>query len=68
MKRTSRPVPRDPTEQEIQHAAYLMWVEEGRPDGRDLEHWHAAREKLGHQHGHDKRDIRRRKRDEQDES
>lgn len=68
MKRKSRPASEEPTEQEIQHAAYLMWVEEGRPDGRDLEHWHAARERLGHRHGHDKRDVRRRERDEPTES
>jgi hypothetical protein len=43
----------EPTEQEIQHAAYLLWVEAGRPDGRDLEFWHAAREMLLHRHGRD---------------
>ncbi|MBP7141740.1 MAG: DUF2934 domain-containing protein [Opitutaceae bacterium] len=68
MKRTSHPATKEPTEQEIQHAAYLLWVEEGRPDGRDLEHWHAARERLGHHHGHDRRDVRRRQRDERAEA
>ncbi|MBP8256712.1 MAG: DUF2934 domain-containing protein [Opitutaceae bacterium] len=68
MKRTSRPATGEPTEEEIQHAAYLIWVKEGRPDGRDLEHWHTARERLGHHHGHDKRDVRRRERDERDDA
>jgi hypothetical protein len=43
----------DPTEAEIQHAAYLLWVEDGRPEGRDLEHWLAAKELLTHRHGRD---------------
>jgi hypothetical protein len=42
-----------PTESEIQHAAYLLWIEDGRPDGRDLEHWLAAKEMLTHRHGRD---------------
>lgn len=48
-----------PTEAEIQHAAYLLWIEEGRPEGRDVEHWHAAREMLCHRHGRDTRTRRR---------
>lgn len=43
----------EPTEQEIQHAAYLLWVENGRPEGRDLEHWLAAKEMLMHRRGRD---------------
>lgn len=43
----------EPTESEIQHAAYLLWIEDGRPEGRDLEHWHAAKEMLCHRHGRD---------------
>ena len=43
----------EPSEQEIQHAAYLLWVEDGRPEGRDLEHWMAAKEMLCHRHGRD---------------
>ena len=42
-----------PTEAEIQHAAYLLWIESGRPEGRDLEHWLAAKEMLCHRHGRD---------------
>lgn len=41
----------EPTEAQIQHEAYLLWLEEGRPAGRDLEHWLAARELLRHRHG-----------------
>jgi Protein of unknown function (DUF2934) len=41
----------EPTESEIQHAAYLLWLENGRPEGRDLDHWFAARELLRHHHG-----------------
>ena len=26
-------------EQTIQARAYLIWIEEGRPEGRDVEHW-----------------------------
>lgn len=43
----------EPTEEEIQHAAYLQWIEEGRPEGCDLKHWLAAREMLLHRHGRD---------------
>jgi len=38
----------EPTEQQIQHAAYYLWEEEGRPVGRDSEIWFAARERLKH--------------------
>ena len=51
--KTSQHSATEPTEQEIQHAAYLLWIEEGRPAGRDLEFWHAARELLVHRHGRD---------------
>ena len=53
MKRKSTAIPHEPTEQEIQHAAYLLWIENGRPEGRDLEHWLAAKEMLCHRHGRD---------------
>jgi hypothetical protein len=38
----------EPTESDIQKAAYFLWVECGRPVGRDQEMWFAAREKLLH--------------------
>jgi len=53
MKRKNTPPTGDPTEAQIQHAAYLLWIEAGRPEGRDLEHWHAARELLCHRRGRD---------------
>jgi hypothetical protein len=43
--------PREPTEAEIRHAAHQLWLEEGRPEGRELDHWFAARERLLHHHG-----------------
>lgn len=27
---------------QIRETAYLLWLEEGRPEGRDQEHWHKA--------------------------
>ena len=41
----------EPSEAEIQHAAYLLWIEDGRSEGRDLDHWLAAKELLCHRHG-----------------
>lgn len=38
----------EPREREIQKAAYLLWQELGRPAGREVETWFAAREKLRH--------------------
>ena len=40
--------PRTPTEGEIQHAAYFLWEEAGKPAGRDLELWLEAKERLRH--------------------
>jgi hypothetical protein len=53
MNTTLRVLPPEPTEAEIQHAAYLLWMENGQPAGRDLEHWFAAKEMLAHRHGRD---------------
>ena len=33
-------------EQTIQARAYSIWIEEGRPHGRDAEHWRRASEEL----------------------
>lgn len=38
----------EPTEADIQHAAYYLWQEQGRPSGRDLDIWLSAREQLKH--------------------
>lgn len=41
-------LPPEPTEQEIQHSAYLLWEQAGRPAGRDWDFWLAAKERLKH--------------------
>jgi hypothetical protein len=33
-------------EQRIRECAYLMWEMEGRPEGREDEYWHRARERI----------------------
>lgn len=33
-------------EDHIRTAAFYMWLEEGRPEGRDRDHWEAARDRL----------------------
>ena len=48
-----KPKSHPPSEAEIQHAAYLLWIEDGQPEGRDQEHWFAAKEMLCHRHGRD---------------
>ncbi|MEZ5839355.1 MAG: DUF2934 domain-containing protein [Hyphomicrobiales bacterium] len=30
------------TEDDVRSAAYLIWLDEGCPDGRSEEHWHMA--------------------------
>jgi len=34
------------TEQAIRQRSYLIWLREGRPEGRATEHWHKARAEL----------------------
>lgn len=53
MKAKNNSSKQEPTEAQIQHAAYLLWIEAGRPKGRDQEHWFAAREMLRHRRGRD---------------
>ncbi len=38
----------EPTEIEIQKAAYFLWLELGCPNGRDQETWFTAKETLRH--------------------
>ncbi len=38
-----------PTEEEIKRLAYGIWEVEGRPDGRDIEHYLKARQILAEQ-------------------
>ena len=33
-------------EDEIRHTAYLIWLSEGRPNGREQEHWQRAEREL----------------------
>ncbi len=47
--KVTSPVP-EPTEAEIQHVAYLLWLEGGEQPDRDLEYWFAAKELLRHRH------------------
>lgn len=36
-----------PIDAEIARRAYALWEEEGRPDGRDLDHWSRAAAEIG---------------------
>jgi DUF2934 family protein len=36
----------EPDERRIRERAYGIWIEEGRPHGRDLAHWRRAHEEL----------------------
>jgi len=33
----------DTAQREIRKIAYALWMEQGQPDGRDREHWEAAK-------------------------
>ncbi len=49
--KTKAPAPApEPTEAQIQHVAYLLWLENGQKPDHDLENWLAAKEYLRH-HG-----------------
>ena len=34
----------DKTQHEIRKIAYALWLKDGQPEGRDREHWEAAKE------------------------
>ena len=36
----------EPDERRIRERAYAIWIEEGRPHGRDLAHWRRAHQEL----------------------
>lgn len=38
----------EPRERDIQKAAYFLWLEQGRPEGHDVENWLAAKELIRH--------------------
>jgi Protein of unknown function (DUF2934) len=46
----TKPIP-DPSEEEIQKQAYLLYLASGSVPGRDVENWLAAKELLKHRHG-----------------
>lgn len=45
-KRIATPPRREPTHDEIALCAMTIWVEEGHPQGRELEHWLLAEARL----------------------
>lgn len=48
MRITEQLVHPEPSETDVQKAAYYLWLERGRPEGCDLEVWLAAKERLRH--------------------
>ena len=38
-----------PTEEQIKELAYQMWEQQGRPEGKDVEHYYAAKQMLEEQ-------------------
>jgi len=38
-----------PTEEQIKELAYTMWEQEGRPEGKDVEHYFTAKQRLEEQ-------------------
>ena len=44
----------EPTVDEIAFCAYLIWEKEGRPEGREREHWHQAHTQLLATRAHEK--------------
>lgn len=49
MKTTAQDIRPEPREGDIQKAAYYLWLELGRPLGRDVQTWLEAKERLRHQ-------------------
>jgi hypothetical protein len=47
----ARGLRRPPSHEEVALAAYLLWVQEGCPHGRDKEHWYTALEQLRRKQG-----------------
>ena len=43
----------EPDEEKIRLLAYFLWEEQGRPEGRDLEHWKTAQEHVKASQHHD---------------
>ncbi|KAA1177189.1 DUF2934 domain-containing protein [Rhizobium tropici] len=36
--------PKEIDEEHIRHHAYMLWLEDGQPEGKADEHWHRARD------------------------
>ena len=47
-------IPLSPSEEEIEICAYLIWEQEGQPEGRDKVHWEQAEEQLIAAYAHDR--------------
>lgn len=48
MRSTEHSAHVEPSETDIQKAAYFLWLERGRPNGCDLDLWLSAKERLRH--------------------
>jgi hypothetical protein len=44
---TTASIPAAPEATQVQALAYALWVRDGRPHGRDREHWAEAERQLG---------------------
>jgi hypothetical protein len=44
---------RAPTEAEVRERAHAIWLAEGMPEGREVDHWMRARRELEHEAGLD---------------
>jgi len=49
--KTNAAIDHEPTESEIRHQAFLLWLEGGCEEGTELDDWHTAKELLRHRHG-----------------
>ena len=47
----SREEGRVPTEAEVRERAHAIWVAEGKPEGREVDHWMRARRELEREAG-----------------
>lgn len=43
---TSQPATSQPTQEQITELAHSLWLEEGKPEGRELQHWLEAERQL----------------------
>ncbi len=51
MRKDQRTTTAEPSEADIQNAAYHIWVKNGCPSGQDVDNWFEAKELLRHHHG-----------------